>query len=398
MSKHKILSLTETCTGCFACANACPKDAITLPPNFEGFYFPAIDVNKCVDCGLCDKVCPQINDNVAIHTMQGAYYGWSTDNDIRKESSSGGLFYYLATSVLNEGGVVYGASFNYEGLVRLECHSTEEVSLKSLMRSKYVQNYIGYAYRGIRRDLRSGKIVLYCCTPCQAAGLKAYLGRDYENLICVDFICHGVPSMDMLQKHLQYLRIDKVKEINFRPKNRSWVDDFEIRYTTKGRKKIRLCRIPWEFDEYFWSFQTYKNIRRSCRNCAYCNGNRAADITLADFWGIKRYKPELWDVKGQSLVLVNTHKGEMVTRALQAFNELHLDTLPVEYAQYVYERVRTTEDSPYQNKTRDSFLKDVYTIGYKNAIVKYGFSKPSSSLIRYRAISFLSKVKKSIFK
>ena len=249
---HIILTLTDTCTGCFACANVCPKDAICLTSNFEGFYYPHIDNDKCVNCGLCDKVCPVLFP-VQTYTMKRAYFGWTNDDTIRKDSSSGGLFYIMATQVLKENGTVYGASFNYDGIVRLECHSTQDVSLKELMKSKYVQSYIGFAYRDIKRDLKLGLKVLFCGTPCQVAGLKSFLGMEYKNLILIDFVCHGVPSMDLLQKHLEYLNIKNVVEINFRPKNIGWYDDFEIRYKKcSSSDKIILRKIPWMFDEYFY--------------------------------------------------------------------------------------------------------------------------------------------------
>lgn len=387
---REILKITETCTGCFACANICPKDAITLPTGYEGFYYPILDADKCIDCGLCEKICPQITPQETISLCK-AYYGWSNDDSIRKQSSSGGIFYHLATSVLNENGIVYGASFNYDGLVRLECHSTQEVSLKDLMKSKYVQSYIGYAFRDIRENLNKGLKVLYCGTPCQAAGLKSFLRKDYENLILVDFVCHGVPSMDLLQKHLAYLGIKNVVEIDFRPKNTGWVDDFEIKYKKKSAKptSTRLRRIPWVFDEYFYTFQRYKSTRRSCRNCAYCNGQRAADITIADFWGIKKYKPELWDKRGQSLILCNNTKGIGLVKQLQS---VFLDELPQEYATYVYARIRSDASSPYQDPVRDKFLNDVYTVGYPMALNMNNMKASWLKLLKHRFKQTVSKV------
>ncbi len=390
MSNHDILSLKEACTGCFSCANVCPKDAISLPPNEEGFYFPSIQQDRCVDCGLCDKVCPQLHQP-ELCTMQKAFYGYSTDDTVRKSSSSGGMFHEFATSVLKSGGVVYGASFNYGGLVRLECHSTREVALSDLMRSKYVQNYIGYAFRQIKKDLQNGIQVLFCGTPCQVAGLKSYLRQDYNNLILVDFVCHGVPSMDLLQKHLAYLGIKNVVDINFRPKNRGWVDDFEIKYR-KSQNKIRLRRIPWGFDEYFYAFQSYKNTRRSCRNCSYCNGQRAADITIADFWGVKKFKPELWDEKGLSLIIANTVRGIDFILDCRKEDCNIIEEMPIEYAQYVYDRVRTNPESPYQNKTRDSFLHDVYTLGYEKAIKRNKLKAPWFSVLKYNVRKHLGMV------
>lgn len=394
---HKILNLKETCTGCFACANVCPKDAISLPSNFEGFYFPQIDSDKCIDCGLCDKICPQVSTQETF-TMQKAYYGWSNNDDVRKSSSSGGFFFHIATTILNEGGIVYGASFNYDGVLRLECHSTQEVSLKELMRSKYVQSYIGYAFRQIKVDLQNGIKVLFCGTPCQVAGLRSYLRSDYGNLILVDFVCHGVPSMDVLLKHLDYLKIKNVVEINFRPKNTNWVDDFEIRYTKNESAKptkTRLRRIPWILDEYFYTFEKCKSTRRSCRNCSYCNGQRAADITIADFWGIKIFKPEIWDKRGQSLILCNTNRG---LQSVDNLEEIFIEELPMEYASYVYERIRTDMNSPYQSPGRDKFLKDVYSVGYSTALKRNGLKTKASRLFKYYLKNIVSKSMRYVIK
>ena len=241
MKSHKILSIGDLCTGCFACQNACSKNAISLPENGEGFYEPVIDENLCIDCGLCDKTCPRVIAPTR-YKAQKAYYGWINDDDIRKKSSSGGLFSAIANYVIANGGIVYGASFNYSGDIRLECHSNEKVGIEALRKSKYVQCHIGNAFRDIKTNLESGRQVMYCGTPCEVDGLKSYLRKDYENLITIDFICHGVPSMSLLRKHLEYIGMTGATEIDFRPKRESWVDFFEI------RKKNRLRRIRWSFD------------------------------------------------------------------------------------------------------------------------------------------------------
>lgn len=389
-ASHKILSLTEVCSGCFACANVCPKDAITLPANYEGFYFPEIDQTKCIDCGLCDKVCPLLKETSGSQ-MQHAFYGWANDDIVRKASSSGGIFNVLAQKILKEEGLVYGAAFNYKGMVRLECRSSDEVSLKELMRSKYVQNYIGYAFRSIKSDLLNGKNVLFCGTPCQVAGLKSYLGKtDSSRLITVDFICHGVPSMDLLQRHLDYLGIKHVKEIIFRPKNRGWVDDFEIIYKKNPAKPDSKCyRIPWRYDEYYNIFQKYCNIRRSCRNCPYSRGYRLADLTIADFWGVKRYKPELWDARGISLILSNNERGTHIINNLDN-KQCTIKVLPMEFAYYVYASDRQSPESPYQSKVRDAFLHDVYTLGYEKALSRHKFKTNRTTILKYHFKSWIS--------
>lgn len=383
INSHKILELGSACTGCFACSNICPKDAITLPENHEGFYSPVIDEDKCINCSLCDKICPRVEEK-QYHTMQKAYYGWVNDLEVRKNSSSGGIFNLLSSKILKDGGVVYGASFNYDGVLRLECHSTDEVSMQELQRSKYVQSHIGYAFRKIKENLIEGRNVLFCGTPCQVDGLKSFLRKEYTNLITVDFVCHGVPSMSLLNLHLKYLGVKKVEEINFRPKNRAWVDDLKITYDNG-----RLRSTPWVLDEYFYTFQTYKNIRPSCFECKHCNGKRAADVTLADFWGIHKYKPEEFDVKGISLVLANTFIGDELIQSCRESGDCCLQDLPQEYAEYVYARNRTSLDSHYDIESRNKFIHDVYKIGYKEALLKHKLRVSKALLIKHKVKQIL---------
>jgi len=228
-----------------------------------------------------------------------------------------------------------------------------------------------------------------------AAGLKSYLRKDYDNLLLADFVCHGVPSMDLLRKHLEYLGIKHVKEIVFRPKNRGWVDDFEIRFSKIESAKptdVKLHRIPWRFDEYYDIFEKYHNIRQSCRNCSYCNGERASDVTLADFWKVKNYDPALWDKRGVSLILANNEKGIRVISELMKYDNNVIGEIPLEYASYVYERVRTDSNSPYQDEKRDAFLHDVYTIGYKQALIKNGLRVQRKAIIVYKLKQFVKSI------
>lgn len=387
MENHRILSLTDTCTGCFACANACPKEAIQLPENEEGFYFPSIDPSRCVDCGLCDRVCPQLAPR-PLHTTRRAYYGWAEDDALRRSSSSGGMFSMLADGVIREGGVVYGSCFSYDGLLRLECNSTRRVTLAELRRSKYVQSRIGMAYRNVRQDLRSGVPVLFCGTPCQADGLLAYLGGHPDGLLVVDFVCHGVPSMDMLRRHLEYRGLDGVTDICFRPKVRAWVDD--IRVTYRGGRKV--YQRPWQFDEFFKMFMDYRNLRRSCHQCRYCNGQRAADISLADFWGVDKFDPSLHDVRGLSLACANTPSGISAMERLAGRDGFVVRPLDTKYTEYLYSRKRTEPSSKYNFPGRDGFFADVRTMGYAAALGKHGFRVDESAYRAYRLKSLVKRL------
>lgn len=362
--RRQITGLKDSCTGCFACMNACPVKAITLPENGEGFYFPRVNYNTCIDCGLCDKTCPVLNKK-ELNTMRQAWYGWVNDDKLRKESSSGGVFGLLANEIINDGGVVYGSSFNYGDYLRLECHSSAEVGLNPLMKSKYVQSYIGDAFSIIRDDLDNGKRVLFCGTPCQVDGLLHFLKNIKQNLLTADFVCHGVPPMALLREHLSMLRIKNVENIDFRPKNRNWVDDIVIEHD--GGKKYQNY---WANDAYFRSFEKAGNMRRSCYNCAYCNGCRASDITLADFWGYRDYDPSIYDAKGISLVLANTEVGQTTIENLAQKVSCSLTQIDTLYAEYAYRRIRNGQNG-YIIESRNSFYKDVDELGYCTAVERH---------------------------
>lgn len=387
MKEHKILTLTDTCTGCFACANACPRGAISLPENAEGFYFPVIDPSLCTGCGLCDRVCPQLSPRPLGTTLK-AWYGGATDSALRRGSSSGGAFSLLASGVMAAGGAVYGACFSYDGVLRLEHCSTDRASLASLRKSKYVQSRIGMAFRNVKHDLAQGRPVLFCGTPCQTDGLLAYLGRRPEGLLTVDFVCHGVPSMDLLRRHLEYRGLRDVTDICFRPKNRAWVDDIVVRHAG-GRRTY--CR-PWQYDEYFRLFMEYKTLRRSCRLCRYACGQRAADITLADFWGVDRFDPSQRDPRGLSLVCANTERGVVAMERLQGSDGCDLRPLPTEYTGYLYSRRRTDPSSPYNFAARDRFLADVRSMGYGAALARHGLRTSVRAYLVYRLKNFLRRL------
>lgn len=185
----------SVCTGCGACTSVCEQKALNLIPGKEGFYRPLVDTDKCISCGLCEKVCPVLNSVKTVVTSATplVYAAWNKDEKVRAESSSGGVFSALAETVLEMGGIVCGAAYANDmsvSHIRIEKKS----DLSKLRLSKYVQSYIGDAFREVKEYAKQGKTVLFCGTPCQAAGLRNFLRKDYPNIICCDFICHGVPS------------------------------------------------------------------------------------------------------------------------------------------------------------------------------------------------------------
>ncbi|MBQ2787053.1 MAG: Coenzyme F420 hydrogenase/dehydrogenase, beta subunit C-terminal domain [Bacteroidaceae bacterium] len=224
----EILNIDKECTGCSACASICAKKAITIGYNDEFFYRPQVNNDICVNCGLCEKVCPVLSPKQEKVSLDFTSYMIKADDPVLvKKSSSGGAFSLLADIVMQEGGVVYGARYNFEK-ERLEHCSTDECSIEELRKSKYIESYIGDTYIKIRKNIEEGRKVLFCGTPCQNAGLASYLKTrrtDSRNLITIEFICHGVPSNKFFTEYKHYIEKKygaKLTHVNFRPKNLGW--------------------------------------------------------------------------------------------------------------------------------------------------------------------------------
>jgi coenzyme F420-reducing hydrogenase beta subunit len=218
----RIMTLTETCTGCGACYNICPKNAIVMTENKEGFLFPAIDDEKCIHCGLCDKNCPILTPIQFNQKVIKSYAAMAND-EIRGKSASGGMFFLAADYILKQGGVVCGAGFSHDFLS--VCHEIVDnhEKLKNLLTSKYVQSNIKLTYKEVELILKTGRLVLFSGCPCQVAGLKNYLGFDYSNLLCLDLICHGVPSPKAWRMYAEEMRKkNQIVAVNFRNKKDGW--------------------------------------------------------------------------------------------------------------------------------------------------------------------------------
>ncbi len=297
----------ENCCGCFACFNVCPKSAIEMKEDKYGFKYPVIDKEKCINCGLCDKMCPILNKSEIKNEPQ-AYACVNKNEEVRLQSSSGGMFSAIAEYILNNNGVVFGAGFDDEFNVKHICIENRE-ELWKLRTSKYVQSYIGNTYKQAKAFLENKRIVLFTGTPCQIEGLYAFLGKNYENLFTQDLICHGVPSPKVWDKYKEYRKhCDKKSpiKINFRSKNMMNWNNYAMEFIYKKTK--RYFKLKDE-DLFQRAFINDVCLRDSCYNCSFKKYNRISDITLADFWGIKRIIPDMYSEKGVSLMIINSNKG-----------------------------------------------------------------------------------------
>lgn len=297
----------KNCSGCGACANVCSTNAIKMSSDSCGFAYPEVDESLCVKCGKCVATCPILTPAKAGEPRRviGAK---NKDESVRSTSSSGGTFYELAKGVISRGGIVYGCALDSELVARHVGVETLD-DLAKLKSSKYVQSDVAKTYKEAKKHLKDGREVLYSGTPCQIAGLKNYLGREYDKLLLVDVLCHGVPSPGVFRDYLDYLADkfgSKPVSVNFRNKEKSWKRlYFEVKFEN-GKRYFTFCG----YDRYMSMFLNNISLRPSCYDCRFTSVNRQGDITLGDFWGIGKKYPERDDDKGISLIILNTPKGE----------------------------------------------------------------------------------------
>lgn len=302
----------KDCCGCNACEQACPKRCISMVQDAKGFSYPEVDLSHCIDCHICERVCPIINQCDERFPVE-VCAARNANINIKKQSSSGGIFKTLALKAIADGGVVFGASFNKNNEVRHSfCEDAEGVDV--FVGSKYVQSNIGDSYRQAEAFLKNGRLVLFSGTSCQIAGLQRFLRKDYGDLLIkVEVICHGVPSPriwnDYLNYYENYLSVGNIHQINFRDKNLGWERfGFSFHYNDKTGKGCKFFqnRIG---NPFMLGFLSNLNLRPSCFSCPAKSGKSLSDISMADFWGIKNNYPSLYDFYGTSLLLLYTDKG-----------------------------------------------------------------------------------------
>lgn len=309
----------ELCTGCMACYNICPKSCITMADGKLGQIQPDVNESICIDCGLCKKVCPS-GEQQSLVKPSTVYAGWHKDREQYLSSTSGGAAAAFAQLIIRRSGVVYGCE-SAENLVVKHVRVVDEDQLCRLKGSKYVQSNIGNTYQAAKRDLMDGREVLFIGTPCQIAGLKSYLKKDYEKLYCVDLICHGVPSQSLLRQHIKHIVGDRARRVVFRHGNDCALRIFDVKgdmiyYSNVWRERYK--------DVYFSAFMDGFTYRDSCYECKFARPERGSDVTVGDFWGLGDDIPHD-NVNGCSCILVNTTKGHKLVDEAQL--ELYERTL-----------------------------------------------------------------------
>lgn len=349
----------QDCCGCSACVQRCPKQCISLHEDEEGFLYPKVNLDKCIDCGLCEKVCPvlhQAEERVPLEVFAAK----NPNEQIRMESSSGGFFTQLAEQMIEAGGVVFGVKWN-EHFEAVHAYTETKEGLAAFRGSKYVQSHVGDTFKQAEQFLKQGRQVLFSGTPCQIAALKLFLRKDYENLLAVDFICHGTPSPGVFRWYLSeefakeaahqsgekiqfrsslpipsIAKADvlareqgfAIEDIRFRDKRVGWKKfSFVLslkslsKVTTAGEKNSVSLSYTLDKHAFMQGFLKDLYLRPSCHACPAKSGKSGADITLGDYWDIQSLMPELDDDRGVSALTVNTEKGEQALHTTTA--ELH---------------------------------------------------------------------------
>ena len=306
----------DDCCGCSACEQICPKHCITLTTDEEGFLYPRADTGICIDCGLCEKVCPVINQRQPKRPLN-VYAAINPDEEIRQKSSSGGIFTALAKNVLSEGGIVFGALYDSNWEV-IHGYVSSVNDLYKLRGSKYVQSRIGTTYQEVESFLKSGNKVLFSGTSCQVAGLNNFLRKEYDNLLTVEVVCHGVPSPLLWKEYISSLKsLATIKGVNMKDKSEGWKG---YKITIEGENETKSERAS--INKYMLAFSQNLSLRPSCFQCPAKQGKSGSDITLADYWGVENLIPRMYDDKGTSFVCVNTLKGQSLFERLSLNKEI----------------------------------------------------------------------------
>lgn len=365
----------------------------------EGFLYPIVDADTCIECGLCEKVCPVINQSEPRKPMK-VYAAKNKDEEIRRQSSSGGIFTPLAEAVINEGGVVFGAKFDKDWNVVHDWTDTIE-GIAAFRGSKYVQSTIGETYKEAREFLKQGRKVLYSGTPCQISGLKKFLRKEYDNLLTIDVVCHGVPSPLVWREYLKETRknlraerdagkntvssslmdLPVITGISFRDKTNGWKKfGFKLRYAASEAAENSVSNSanssethllqPFPENIFMKGFLKNLYLRPSCYACASRSGKSCSDITIADFWGVQSFYPEFDDDKGIGLILINSENGKLAYSKVNAYNQ-----------EATYEQGLSwnpcIEHSVAKNKFVDLFWKEFVAIGMKSVEDIANQMKPS---------------------
>ena len=318
------------CTGCYACVSACKHDCIKMEEDELGAIHPSVDENKCVNCGACRKVCPN-NVSFDFKYPSACYASWITDKEKRRICASGGIGTTMSEYVIRNGGVVFGSRYN-ESLVPIMTFTERLEELEHFKGSRYVQSLVGNdTYKQVKNFLLDDRQVLFIGTPCQIAGLKSFLRKEYQNLITVDLICHGVCPTRYFTEEVDYLsnkfKLKDISDARFRGNDGN---NYRLTLWNKARRKLfprdnyreKLLRLSESQQFYIWGFLLGVTLRENCYACKYARPERISDITIGDFIGLGKEVPFDYPKANVSSVTINTEKGDAFYKSVSESNDM----------------------------------------------------------------------------
>ncbi len=369
-----VLCNKEVCYGCTACVQVCPNHAIWMQQDEEGFLYPKIDESLCVQCGKCEQACSRMQAQIhAAAYPQKALACQVVGNDIRQNSTSGGVFFLLACTVMGKGGSVFGAACNAD----MEVEHIQATNVRELMKtqgSKYVQSKLGDTFAQVKNALSSGKPVLFSGTPCQVSGLMVYLNKSYDNLITCDLVCHGVPSPTVWRSYVLWQEErhgGKCTQVNFRSKRLGW-HCYSMEMKFQNGKAYQETTYA---DPFSRGFLRNFFLRPSCYHCAFARTERVSDITLADYWGYDEKEGVVkHDEKGISLVIINTEQGRKVFDQIQ--KQMLCEERPIEDARQKNPSLRGPSAVP---DNRAGFWNDYRMRPFQTVIDRYLYPDPDAT-------------------
>lgn len=365
------------CTGCTACSNICPKKAISMNPDDKGFLYPEVDMSLCVQCGKCKAVCLTYEEN-KIQNNDNAFYFINENPKTLLKSSSGGAFSKIAENILFKGGSVCGAVFNHTWDV-IHKVATDDSGVAEMRGSKYVQSDLQNVFRKIEELLKCGKTVLFTGSPCQVVGLQKYLGKHYEKLILVDFICSSIPSPEIFRTYLKTLQnqYGEIKEISFRDKSEGW-KNYSVKIVCDQKTYLKNHKE----DMFMKGFLGGLYSRSCCHNCPVKERvGYWSDITIGDLWGAEEILPQLDFYNGISVVISHTERGLELIKEMQC-NKLELEEV------YKHNQRYQCSHAPYKdlNKFWDVYkkkgLEKAYQFVYSPSLIKRVKEKCKRIVIR----------------
>lgn len=378
------------CTSCTACKTICPKQCITMRKDEEGFLYPVVNKSNCIDCHLCEKICPLLNEENVHNIFTEGYAVINKNEQVRDESTSGGFFSLLANYVLDLNGYVIGAYYDENFIVK-HIAINDKNELYKLRGAKYSQSELGNIFKQVKDLLDQKKYVLFSGTPCQVSGLKSFLRKDYERLITVDLICHGVPSPLAWKKYLEYRykkdnNGEKANSINLRSKISGWSNyHYSVVFDYDKYKYEKLNGQ----DPFMKAFVNNLCLRPSCYSCHFKGIQRISDFTLGDYWGIWNQISEMDDNKGTSIVFVHSQLGKNIFNQLK--NSIIYQEVDVNKA---IEENPSMIKSSQKNDKREDFMNDLKNHDFDYLIDKYELKQKlvKPSLLR----RILNKVKRAM--